>query len=330
MKLTNIITGIALVFTGLVSAQQIPQFSQYYRNQFQVNPAAAGTYDFVDVTFANRFQWTGFGSNPRTNYMSLTTLVGKDKPKYNPSYRVSQGAVRNPEVGTGKLKHAIGAQFYADQYGAFREMQSSVTYAIHLPVMKGYNLSFGTRLGMGNNSFLKDNAVVLNPNDPSSNYTGGDNSYDAYASQTGRYIMNLDAGLYFYSNKTFLGVSATNLTKDMISFGSSSVNFGKQIHISATAGHKFTVSPDLTVMPAILVKYMSPAPMVLEGNLQVEYKDRFWAAVGYRNQDAVTAAVGMNVSNRFKLGYSYDHSLSQFQGITKGGHEFVLGVMIGR
>ena len=48
MKRVLIIAGLML--SGISNAQQIPQYSQYLRNQFMVNPGAAGVYDFVDIT----------------------------------------------------------------------------------------------------------------------------------------------------------------------------------------------------------------------------------------------------------------------------------------
>jgi len=153
-------------------AQQIPQYSQYLRNQFMVNPGAAGVYDFTDITMSGRWQWAGFGDEPRTAYLSVSSPLNlPDKPKYNPALRTSQGPVKNPEVKTGKLKHAVGGQFIADQYGAFRRMQVAGTYALHLPLSSKVNLSFGTRLGLSNHSFLKDKAQVLNQVDPTLVYT---------------------------------------------------------------------------------------------------------------------------------------------------------------
>jgi hypothetical protein len=38
----------------------------------------------------------------------------------------------------------------------------------------------------------------------------------------------------------------------------------------------------------------------------------------------------LNISNRFKLGYSFDFSISKFKNYSSGGHELVLGLMLGR
>jgi hypothetical protein len=78
------------------------------------------------------------------------------------------------------------------------------------------------------------------------------------------------------------------------------------------------------------MKKMTPAPLSIEGSLQVEYKEWLWVGVSYRNKDAIIGMVGMNISERFKLGYSYDYSLSRFNNFTSGGHELVLGLMLGR
>jgi len=323
------IVAFTLGLTGIVSAQQIPQYSQYMRNQYIINPAAAGVYDFVDITMCGRWQWLGFGDEPRTANLSITAPVGRPKVSYNPALRISDGPVRNPEIKTGKVKHAIGGQFIADQYGAFRKMQAAGTYALHLPVTKNYNLSFGVRLGLSNNSFLSDKAKVLNIVDPTQTYT--DNTYTNFiANQSSKYIMDLGAGLYFYSNKSFLGIAADQLTKDMVEFGPGTANFNSQYHFNVTGGYKFSLNQDLTLMPSLLVKFMNPAPVSIDGTLQLEYKEWLWTGVSYRHEEALIGMVGLNVNQRFKFGYSYDFSLSRFNDFSSGGHEIVVGLMLGR
>lgn len=328
MKRVLIIIG--LVMTGSAISQQMPQYSQYLRNQYMVNPGAAGVYDFLDVTIGGRWQWVGFGDEPRTAYLSVTSpLTRNPKPKYNPALRISNGPVRNPEIKTGKFKHAVGGQLMADQYGAFRKLQLSGTYAIHMPVSKKMNLSFGTRIGISNNTFLRDKAQVLNMVDQTQTYT--DNTYNTFAAdQTSKYILDIGAGLYLYSKNLFVGISADQLTKDMVEFGSGSANFNNQMHFVGTAGYKIPLNENLSLTPAVLVKLMSPAPVSIEGSLQLEYKEWLWAGVSYRHKDAVIGMLGLNISERFKFGYSYDFSLSRFNDFSGGGHEIVLGLMLGR
>lgn len=310
-------------------AQQVPQFSQYLRNQYLVNPAAAGVYDFVDVTVGGRLQWLGFDNAPKTSYLYISSPLSRaPKARYNPGIRISSGPVRNPEIRTGKLKHALGGQVIADQYGAFQQLRASVTYALHVPVSRNYNLSFGTNVGISNRSFLSERAQTLNM------MTGAayvDNTYDNFvANQGAQNTLDIGAGLYLYSKNMFVGISADQLTKDFVKFGNVATTFDPNMHFQGTAGVKIPLSQDVTLMPAILAKYTQGAPLSIEGSLQLEYKEWLWMGASFRNQDAVVAMAGLNISEKFKFGYSYDFNISKVRSYSAGGHELVLGLMLGR
>lgn len=289
-----------------------------------MNPASAGVYDHVDITMGGRWQWAGFSNAPMTGYLAVSSPISKKpKQRYNPSIRTSDGIPRNPEVKTGKLKHAVGGLLVADQYGAFRSLGVSGSYALHLPVSKNYNLSFGARVGLSQNSFLPERAQVLSGTI--------DNSYQQFAANGGsRYILDLGAGLYFYSKQLFVGIAADNLSRDFASFGSGTMNFNSKMHFNMMAGYKFKLTDEWTLTPAILAKLMSPSPVSIDGTLMAEYKEFLWFGVSYRHTDAVIGMLGLNINERFKIGYSFDYSLSKFSQLSSGGHEFILGLMLGR
>ncbi len=325
----QLLTLASLFLLCSVNAQQVPQFSQYLRNQYLVNPAAAGVYDFVDLTIGGRLQWLGFDDAPKTTYLFVSSpLSNAPKARYNPGLRISSGPVRNPEIRTGRLKHALGGQVVADQYGAFQQLRASITYALHVPLSRNYNLSFGTSLGLSNRSFLADRAQTLNM------MTGAayvDNTYDNFVANTGaQNTMDLGAGLYLYSDKMFFGISADQLTKDFVKFGNVETTFDPNMHFQGTAGVKIPLSRDLTLMPAVLAKYTNAAPLSIEGSLQFEYKEWLWIGASFRNEDALVAMAGLNISERFKFGYSYDFNISRINNFSSGGHELVLGLMLGR
>jgi type IX secretion system PorP/SprF family membrane protein len=321
-KLLLIIIGLVISWANF--AQQLPQYSQYLRNQYMINPGSAGVYDFLDVTTSGRWQWLGFDNSPRTIYLSATKPLNKKaKPPYNPALRTSTGVYKNPEINTGKFKHAVGGQMIADQYGAFRRLSLSGTYAIHIPVSKNYNLSFGTKLGLSNNAFLQDRAEVLN--------SASDNSYQSYiGNNKAKYVMDLGAGLYLYSKDLFVGISADQLTRDFVKFGSGTAFFDQRMVLFLTAGYKVKLNENMTITPALLLKYMSPAPSSVEGTLLFEYQERIWGGLSYRHKDALVAMFGLNVNEKIKLGYSYDYSISSMNRVSTGGHELILGLMIGR
>ena len=313
----------------VAKAQQVPQYSQFQRNQFMVNPAAAGVYDFVDITLSGRWQWLGVADAPRTSYLAVSVPLNFKPKFYNPGIRTSGGTKSNPEIKTGKLKHTVGGQLLADQYGAFRKLSFSGTYALHLPLSKSMNLSFGLKLGLSSNNFLADKAQVLNVVNTSLNYS--DPTYTNFLSnQSSKQILDIGSGLYLYGKGFFIGVSADQLTRDLVEFGSGTANFNPQIHYQVITGYKIIAGENWSITPSILAKYMSPAPVSIDANLQAEYNEWLWFGLGYRHTDAVIGMLGMNISERFKFGYSYDFSLSKFNNFTSGGHELTLGIMLGR
>lgn len=310
-------------------AQQIPQYSQFQRNQFMINPAAAGVYDFVDITLNGRWQWLGVDDAPRTSYLAFSVPLNFKPAYYNPGIRTSVVPTVNPEIKTGRLKHTVGGQLLADQYGAFRKLSFSGTYALHLPLSKKLNLSFGLKVGLSSNNFLADKAQVLNVVNPSLTYM--DPTYTSFLSnQSSKQILEVGSGLYLYGKGFFIGVSADQLTRDLVQFGKGTANFNPQIHYQLISGYKLKTGENWSMTPSLLAKFMSPTPISIDVNLQAEYKEWLWFGLGYRHTDALIGMLGMNISNRFKFGYSYDFSLSKFNNYTSGGHELTLGVMLGR
>ena len=322
---------LLLTFTStVVFSQQLPQYSQFHRNQGMTNPGAIGSYDFMDITLGSRYQWVGLSNDmqgnvaPRSAYLNFATTLKRKKIRHNPSLRTSVGPIKNPELGTGKLKHGVGGQLTADEYGAFREIGLSGTYAIHVPISEKINISLGARIGISNHTFLAEKAQVL------SHLQGGptDQTYQNF-SENGysRMFMDFSTGLYVYSKRFFVGVSGNQLTQDFVRMGSGITNFNPVMHFDLMGGVYFNLNYDLTLMPSLSLKYMNPAPPVAQLNIQVEYKEWLWMGAGYRFTDAAVIMLGANINERFKLGYSFDWSTSRFNNFTSGGHEIVLGLM---
>ncbi|XOV67026.1 MAG: type IX secretion system membrane protein PorP/SprF [Fluviicola sp.] len=329
MKKMLLLLLLSVTATGF--AQQLPQYSQYNRNQFMANPAAAGMYDFLDITIGGRSQWLGISNSPLTAYAYASTVLSRKKTRYNPSLRTSYGPVASPKVNTGKLKHALGGQVIADQYGAFRDISVAGTYAIHLPVSRDYNMSFGAKLGLSNSMFLQERAQVLSQMQGYSGPVVSDATYDNYlANQSSLNFMEIGAGLFFYADHMYFGVSADQLSRNAISFGQGTANFDPQMHFNILGGYRFDLTNEWTIMPSAMVKFMPPAPTSIEGSLQFEYKRWLWFGASYRHNDAVVGMLGANLSDRFKLGYSFDFSITEFNNYSSGGHEVILGLMLGR
>jgi type IX secretion system PorP/SprF family membrane protein len=322
---------IGLFLAGGVSAQQLPQYSQFTRNQFMVNPAACGVYDFVDITLGGRYQWVGFDDAPQTGYLYVSALLKKRKRnQFSPSIRTSQGIVSSPKVSTGRFKHAIGGQLISDQYGAFGKLSVAGTYALHLPLSKKLNLSFGTKVGISNDRFDKDKAQVLSQMPDASNFMI-DNEYNQFVASQGRVnYLNISAGLYLYSKNLFLGASIDQLSQDFVKFGPGSSNVQPELYYQFTGGYNIPISSKVKLTPSVLYKFINTYNYSLEGALTAEFNDRLWVGASYRNSKALIGMAGITISNKFKFGYSYDFDLSNVRNYSNGGHEIILGIMLGR
>jgi type IX secretion system PorP/SprF family membrane protein len=308
--------------------QQNPQYSQYMHNTYLLNPAISGTSNGIDAVIGGRSQWSGLEGAPQTAFISLHTPIAKKlKLRYNPAIRIS-----NPPKGIEKrkdfgIKHAIGGQLLVDQYGAFTRQNASFSYAMHLPLSQKLKFSVGLRAGMSNNVFDQSKAQVLNIIDNSLNYN--DPTYNSYISNNlNKFIFDFGAGLYVYTENLFLGLNADNLTRDLLKFGVGNVNFNTQMHYNAIFGYNFRAR-DFTITPSVLIKKMQPTPFSIDASVMMNYKGKFWFGPSYRHGDAVIGIIGISIKNKFRIGYSYDYSISRFNAVSSGGHEIMLGLKFG-
>ena len=171
------IYGIALLL--LVSlpsfAQQLPQFTQYMFNTISINPAYAGSRETLSIVGLHRSQWVGLEGGPETQTLSIHTPM------------------RNENVGLGLsfINDHLGYENFSYIYGDF-------SYTIQTGVNS--KLAFGLKAGFTHYSLdeelLSDPSVV---NDPFFNDISN------------RWSPNFGAGLYWHSNRWYLGFSAPRI-----------------------------------------------------------------------------------------------------------------------
>ncbi|MFZ5554915.1 MAG: type IX secretion system membrane protein PorP/SprF [Bacteroidota bacterium] len=322
MKKLAIITGFAVI-TTCGQTQQLQQLSQYLQNPYLINPAAAGIQDFVDLNLSFRQQWVGFDNAPQTFYFSGNSVVGKvgSAPKYNPSLRTSRpGAVKVSGNRTGMMRHTVGANVMSDKYGAFNRLMFSGSYAIHIPITKGLNISCGVGGGMSNLAYDRSKVDLL----------GDDNldpTYVAFLGSTQKQnLFDLNFGLFLYTNALTFGYSNAQVMQNKIYFGDPTKS-KLNAHHYIMGGYRFDINEQLSVTPNFLVKYMNPAPVAVDINCKVDYNDLIFGGVSYRHKDAIVGLLGVMFKN-FKLGYSYDYTISSLKKHNSGGHEIILGYKV--
>ena len=325
MKKGLIIGGLFMMTSAMVSAQQLGQFSQYVQNQMLLNPAATGIFDYTDINLSMRRQWTGIDNAPSTMYASVNARLGGGgkTPNYGPMLRISTGKPMSVEPrATRGVYHGLGGYLMNDEYGAFRNLSGKLSYALHLPLGEKFHVSLGAGLGVSNLAFDQTKVQLTE---------SADNTYNNFiANGTSGTFFDANAGVYLYSEKFFLGYSTNQLFGDQISFGDKLGSADLQIHHFATLGYTIAAGENLTFTPSAMFKLMSPTPGTIDVNLKAEYRERFWAGVSYRHNDAIVPMIGFNINNTYKFGYSYDLTTSNLGNYNNGSHEVLLGIMLGR
>lgn len=316
-----ILSAGLVVSVSAVQSQQLTQLSQYLQNHFVVNPAAMGLNDELDLNLSFRQQWVGFDNSPQTYYFSGHALLGggSKSPKYNPSLRTGRkGPVKAPTVKTGKLKHSVGGNIMMDKYGPFQRLNFNGAYAIHVPLAKSLNLSCGIGIGGANIGFDQSKVDMLDDNDNTyASFLGNTNSNPS------KFLADLNTGVYLYSQYLFVGYSTSQVLQQKFNFGDVT-NAKLKTHHYIIGGYRIDINEDWSLTPNTLVKFMTPSPVAVDLNLKCDYLDKFFFGTSYRHKDAVVAMAGL-FYNGFKLGYSYDYTLSTLRKHNSGGHEIIVG-----
>jgi len=87
------------------------------------------------------------------------------------------------------------------------------------------------------------------------------------------------------------------------------------------------LNDNLKLKPAVLAKVTNGAPISFDVNANLLFIEKLWVGAGYRyNQDTTTLGglVDFQVSQQLRVGYTYEHFLSDLRPYTSGTHEILL------
>ena len=310
-------------------AQQQPHYTQYVMNQYIINPAITGIENYTDIKFSHRHQWVGFEGAPVTSYFTAHKSFGGSNMKGNATgFSVEEGGNARgknywDQYTAADAHHGVGIQVVNDKMGPLSNLSAALTYAYHIGLTDQTSISAGFGLGI--------NQMMLDADKLNFGLIKVDNS--VYTSGELRKIRpNLSAGVYLYSAKYFLGVSAQQVVPQRVEYANDSVKLKEDNilpHMFMTAGYRMLVGDDFNFIPSVMVKYMKPVPTQIEFNAKLQYRDMAWIGASYRSTDAFAGMLGFNLSNKVMMGYSYDYSTSNLNNFSRGSHEFLLGFIIG-
>lgn len=270
--------------------QMFPTSDHSVFNALSINPAFAGCQDALSATILYRNQWAGI----------------KDAPK---SYMLSVHApVDNDRIGLGLLveKNSIGI---------FNETNLIGNYAYRMEMLGG-RLALGLGFGVTiyNNAW---NELVANDA----------NDAQLLNNTTTAVLPAFSLGGYYYTKKYFIGISMPlflgheldkTTGKYKVIYNFSGVNY------FLSGGYELALSPNMKLMPSLLIKYHPNNVVQIDYNAQLNLRDKFWLGIGYRSKGTIIGMLQCQLTYQIRMGYSHDFDLGTLGSYKNGSHEIIL------
>ena len=286
MKKFLCIALVIVSISGRSYGQQDPQFSQNMFNKLYTNPAVAGSSEGICGTLLYRNQWTGFDGAPKTGLFSV------DAP------------VNFLHGGLGLTVLA------ADELGFENTFMAKLAYA------------FRFNIGQGNLAIGADFAYMQKSIDGDFKYNDPGDPIIPTSSVSGSVIPDIGAGIYYNSDKLYIGASTSHLLESEVDYGDFTTELAR--HYYFTAGYRIEFSPSLSLTPSVFVKNTADQTQA-DINANLHINNRFWIGASYRLEDAIVILAGLNITPNLRLGYSYDMTTSDLKDYSSGTHEIMLG-----
>ena len=289
MKKLFLVTLSVIAFTVELHAQQDPHYTQYMYNMSVMNPAYAGSKENLSLGLLHRKQWVEIEDAPTTTTFFGHAPVGKN-------------------VG-------MGLSVISDKIGPVEENNIYADFSYTLNLGGEHKLAFGLKTGLTLHkvSLFDDVYPTLpDPNDP------------AFSENTSNSYFNIGSGLFYYTNKYYLGFSIPNLMKSKhLDFNGR--EFGSEVsHYFVTGGYVFDINDNVKFKPFFMMKSAFEAPTSLDLSANFLFNEKFEIGGTYRLEDSFGAMVNYAITPNIKLGYAYDHIVSDLNVTTPSSHEIIL------
>ena len=287
---------IAICFGGMLKAQQLPQITQYMINNYAINPAVSGMYDYYQIKTTIRNQWVGvIDEAPRTTMMSIY-------------------GSKNKNIG-------IGGLLFNDETGPISRIGGSASYTYSISMASKINLSFALSGGFTQWKICKQ---CLDAEDINDVVLKGGNLVRSAPDAT--------FGFNMYGDKWYLGAAIPQLLSanlDLMDDNYSSLlesTGSLDQHIYMLGAYKIDFNSSWSIEPSILLKDVEAAPLQADLGFKTMYNDLLWFGMGYRNNGEITTLLGYSFQDRYTIGYSYDIPSADVNIAPGTSHEFMIGI----
>lgn len=288
MKILSILF-ITFLFVLKANAQQDEQMSIYMYNPLYFNPAYAGSKDAISAVAVGRFQWVNFSGAPKSQWFSI----------HSPLAQKSLG---------------LGAHMVNDQIGKRTRTSAFVDFSGSIRVSKKNvsRLAAGVSFGVDVMGYDFTNITVNDQTDP------------YYNQQVSFTKPNVGAGLYYYGDRHYIGISSPRVLETKVNSTSDLVNTLNNRHYFVTGGYVFDLNSIFKLKPSTLIKYTPGAPVTFDINASLLSFDQLWTGLMYRYNEAAGVNVAFQFKNSLSVGYVYDFPINGLMNYQSGSHEIFL------
>jgi len=292
MNIKKVITIVAvLLLTVSIKAQQDPQYTQYMYNMNIVNPAYAGSLDYLSVNFLARSQWVGIDGAPKTLTLGIHSPVGR-------------------RVG-------LGLSVIVDKLGPVQEQNLYGDFSYTLPVSEKGKLAFGLKAGF---TFFKADLNAIVP------YLTEANDALFIDNNINKALPNFGVGAFYYTDKFYVGLSIPNLLETLhFERSGGQVTKATEVkHYFLTSGYVFKLTNNIKFKPSTMVKVVSGAPLSIDVSGNFLFNDKFEIGLSHRLNESVSALINIRAKDNLRIGYAYDYTITDLGAFNSGSHEVFL------
>lgn len=284
---------LALFISSTMWSQQDAQYTQYMYNMSVINPAyTTNNLGTVNLGALHRTQWVGVVGSPKSSNIFIHAPID-DKI----------------EVGFSLINDNIG--------DVVKENNLYADFAYKLNLEENGVLSFGLKTGI----------TFFNVNFNGFKLESGDIFSDPdFAENINQSYFNIGTGIYYNTDNYYIGLSIPTILKAKhLDRNNGRYQGTERSHIFLTGGYVHEINDEFKIKPAFMTKMVKGSPVSVDITANVLYLNKIEFGLGYRIGDAFSAMTNFRATPELRVGYAYDHTLSNMGPFSSGSHElFVL------
>ena len=311
-SLLSAIMLLCSLFSAQTASAQDPEFSQTYQAPLYLSPSFTGLTNGTRFGFNYRNQWPGVGS-------------------------AYQNYAFSADYFFNHFNSGLGLLWVCDNAGKGLMMDHlvSLLYAYEFAIAKDLFLRPGLAFDFKQRSIDQTKMITFSDIDADGNIVPG-NGTGMEIERTRIARFDASVSCMVYNDDFWGGITFDHLLQPDVSFTDSKDKIG--LKTTVYGGYRLTYQPSYrgsepkTVTLSVTYQHQYQFNQLMVGaswyyypiEVGCSYRGLFFKVAGeISNRDAVIPNLGVNIGP-FRLGYSYDLTVSQFSSFGNGAHEISL------